>query len=260
MYEKELQLAKELAVKAGFEIMKVYTTDFDVEFKEDNSPLTEADLNANAVIVEGLSKHFPNYGILSEELQDDLSRMEKDHCWIVDPLDGTKEFVKKNDEFTVNIALSYEGKSILGVVYVPVTQELYYAVEGKGAFYEVEGKAEQINVSQRVEGIVLLSSRSHRQETFTNLVDNNSNKIDSIMAVGSSLKGCLVARGVADVYYRYGPTGEWDTAAMEIIVKEAGGIMKELNNLDFKYNRENNINEIGFYILNSYENKLDENG
>lgn len=258
MYEKELQIAKELAVKAGYEIMKVYTTDFSVELKEDNSPLTEADLNANAVIVSGLENEFSDYAILSEELQDDLIRMDNDYCWIVDPLDGTKEFIKKNDEFTVNIALSYQGKSIIGVVYVPVTEELYYAVEGQGAYYEFDNKVERIHVSEREEAIVLLSSRSHRRETFTNLVDNNSEKIDSIMAVGSSLKGCLIARGVADVYYRYGPTGEWDTAAMEVIVKEAGGIMKELNGLDFKYNRKNNINEIGFYILNSLENKLDE--
>jgi len=256
MYEKELELAQKLAVAAGAEIMKIYNTDFEVAYKKDESPLTEADLNANRVIENELTTMFPDYGFLSEESSQDLSRREKEFCWIIDPLDGTKEFIKRNDEFTVNIALSRNGRPVLGVVYVPVTEELYYAVKGKGAYYSKDGKTERINVSGRTENIVLLSSRSHRKASFEKILENNKEIIDRVIAAGSSLKGCLVARGVADVYYRYGPTGEWDTAAMEMVVLEAGGIFKDMNDEDIVYNRMNNINEIGFYILNSLDNKL----
>ena len=129
-----LNTLKELAVKAGEAIMEVYNTNFEVDYKEDDSPLTMADRRANAIIVEQLKERYPQYAILSEEEKDDKKRMENEYCFIIDPLDGTKEFVKRNGEFTVNIALSHSGTSIAGVIYVPVTTDLYYASTEEGAF------------------------------------------------------------------------------------------------------------------------------
>ena len=135
MNQKEvLECLKKLAVDAGKIIMEVYETDFEVDYKEDESPLTMADRRANDCIVKGLMEQFPDYAVLSEEMKDDKARRQKDYCFIVDPLDGTKEFVKRNGQFTVNIALVYKQNPVVGVIYVPVTGDLYFASAGEGAF------------------------------------------------------------------------------------------------------------------------------
>ncbi|CAH2214603.1 3'(2'),5'-bisphosphate nucleotidase CysQ [Tepidibacter aestuarii] len=249
-FKRELELAKTLAIEAGKVILEIYKTDFDVGYKEDQSPLTLADKAANDVIIPRLEEEFPGYGILSEESKDDGLRLKKDYCWIVDPLDGTKEFIKKNGEFTVNIALSYNGISILGVIYAPVLNELYYAVKDRGAFYEKDSHIEQIHVSERTEGLRALGSQSHRSHAFNELMDAKKEQVESILAVGSSLKGCMIAKGRAEIYYRFGLTSEWDTAAQQIIVEEAGGIFKQMDHSEMRYNRVNTLNEKGFYILN----------
>ncbi len=254
--EKELNVSIHLSKKAGEAIIKVYNQDFDVEYKEDQSPLTLADKRSNEVIVEGLKKAFPTYSILSEEFSDDESRLQNDWCWIVDPLDGTKEFVKKNGEFTVNIALAYQHRVVLGVIYVPVTGEVYYAVKGQGAYYEKNGKVQAIRVSDAVEQIRLVCSRSHPSERLQKLIEANKDLISEIISAGSAIKGCLIAKGGAEVYYRFGPTMEWDTAAMQCIAEEAGGIFRQMDGSEMLYNRKNSLNEKGFYIINREENLL----
>ncbi len=258
MYLKELEIAKKAAVLAGRAIMEVYESgDFGIEAKADDSPLTLADKAANRIIVDMLKTEFPGYAVLSEEEQDDLSRLENDLCFVVDPLDGTKEFIKRNGQFTVNIALSYKHKSVMGVIYVPVTKELYYAVQGYGSYMETEGNTERMNVSDEKKmksDLNVVMSNSHGAAEMDELIRIHGLK--NYVKVGSSLKGCMIAKGAADVYYRFGPTMEWDTAAMQCIVEEAGGLLRQMDDSEMLYNREDSLNSKGFYILNNIENKL----
>jgi len=255
----ELRAAIIAGREASREIMDVYEKkDFAVDYKEDDSPLTEADRRANEIIVSSLQKKFPQYAILAEESSDDKARLDKDWCWIVDPLDGTKEFIKRNGEFTVNIALVYRQKPVLGVINVPVTGEMYYAAEGRGARYrpQKETACWQIAVSDREEDLRAVKSRSHSSQKLNQLLANTA-RITEVKEKGSSLKGCLIARGEAEIYYRFNPTMEWDVAAMDCIVRKAGGIMRNLKTGEkMKYNRENPINEDGFYVVNKEENKI----
>ncbi len=254
--EKLLELCKVLAVEAGAKIMEIYNTDFEVYNKEDESPLTKADKEGNEIIVSKLMKEYPQYSILSEESKEDETRFENDYCFVIDPLDGTKEFVNKSGEFTVNIALVRSGKPILGVIFAPVLNELYYAYEGSGAYLENLNTKEikKITVTDKVADLIMVASKSHSSEKEANLIENNKDKIKTNISKGSSLKGCMVATGEADIYYRFGLTCEWDTCAMQCIVEEAGGIFKQMDNSDMTYNRQNTLNEKGFYIVNKKEN------
>ena len=253
--EKALNLSKILAKKAGEAIMEIYRQDFDVEFKDDKSPLTLADKTANDLILAGLKPEFPEAAFLSEEEKDDLSRRKNPYCFIIDPLDGTKEFVKKNGEFTVNIALVKDGAPVMGVVYAPVLDELYYGLKGKGAFLENKnGETRPLKVTDNTENLKLVASKSHRSEKLDALMDANQEKITDLVSYGSSLKGCMVAAGSADIYYRFGLTCEWDTCAMQAVVECAGGIMMQMDKTPLTYNRENTLNEKGFFIVNRKEN------
>ncbi len=254
--EKLLELCKKLAVDAGEKIMEIYNTDFEVYNKEDESPLTKADKEANEIIVSKLMKLYPKYSILSEESKEDATRFENDYCFVIDPLDGTKEFVNKNGEFTVNIALSYKGKPVLGVIYAPVLNELYYAYENSGAYLEnlTTKEVKKIAVTSKLENLTIVASKSHSSEKEANLIENNKDKITTNISKGSSLKGCMVATGEADVYYRFGLTCEWDTCAMQCIVEEAGGIFKQMDSSNMTYNRKDTLNAKGFYIVNRQEN------
>lgn len=251
---KELiNLFKKLAFDAGEEIMEVYRGDFEVSYKEDDSPVTMADRKANDLIVNGLKSRYPRVPVLAEESADNLSRLSEEYCFIVDPLDGTKEFVKKNGEFTVNIALVRGGNPIAGLIYVPVPGECYYGFKGQGAFL-YKDKEEPIHVSAQIGDIRLAVSRSHRSTDLDILIETNS--IKNIIVAGSAYKGCLLARGDVEAYYRFGRTMEWDTAAMQIIVEEAGGIFSGMDERSFTYNRENPENPTGFYCINRKENRL----
>lgn len=254
--EKVLDITKKLAIKAGKEILKIYETDFTIDLKDDKSPLTLADKKANEIIVKGLKQSFYDYAILSEESKNDKSRLTNDYCFIVDPLDGTKEFIKRNGQFTVNIALAYEHKVVMGVIYVPVTKELYYARKGNGAYLETleDGKVQKLQVTNKLDELVIVGSKSHSSEKEEKLIEENKDKISQTLIAGSSLKGCMIASGQADVYYRFGYTCEWDTAAMQCIVEEAGGIFRQMDGTEMLYNRENNFNEKGFYVVNRKEN------
>lgn len=256
---KILEIMKGLALEAGKIIMEVYETDFAVDYKEDASPLTMADRRANEHIVRGLREHFPEYAILSEEMKDDGSRRDNDYCFIVDPLDGTKEFVKRNGQFTVNIALAYRQHPVIGVIMVPVTGDLYYAATETGA-YKQDGKTGEITrlqVSSKMDGLIWVGSKSHSGEQEKALIEKHQQQITEVISAGSSLKGCLVAEQKADVYYRFGPTCEWDTAAMHCIAETAGAIVRQLDHTPLLYNRENTLNDKGFYIVNREENIWD---
>lgn len=282
--KKLLKKVREAAVEAGIAIMEVYNDckDMQVEYKEGDMPLTAADKAANRLIVDRLREEFPEYAILSEEEKDDKERLNEPYCFVVDPLDGTKEFIKRNGQFTVNIALSYEHESIMGVIYVPVTGELYYSFRGEGAYLirldadkifkdtrgmdavRLHGYVEQLldsvsepvrlKVSERKEDIRVVMSSSHGCKEMDLLLEKY--KLTNFVKMGSSLKGCVIARGEAEVYYRHNPTMEWDTAAMQSIVEEAGAIFRQLDDTPMTYNRENSLNDKGFYIINCMENKL----
>ncbi len=254
--QKALQIAIDTALLAGAAILVEYEKPHEIEYKEDTSPVTQADRIANDLIVARLKEAYPDYAILAEESVDDLSRLDNDWCWIVDPIDGTKEYIKRNGEFTVNIALAYRHVVQLGVIYVPVSGELYYACAGQGAYWRHDGKEEKIHVSDRTEELVALIGRTKQPEQSKQLMADNDYRIQRIVSTGSSLKGCLIARGAADVYYRFGPTMEWDLAAMEIIIREAGGIILDMEGNPFLYNRVDTLNAKGFYVLNTNENHL----
>ena len=259
MWEKELEIAKQAATCAGGAIMEIYHTkgDLEVAYKSDSSPLTAADRASNRVIVELLKKEFPTYAILSEEEKDNKERLGNDCCFVVDPLDGTKEFIKRNGQFTVNIALSYKHESVMGVIYVPDTGELYYASKENGAFKEVRsGEKYTLHVSDIADpaDIRVVMSSSHGCVEMDALIEKYGFK--KTVSMGSSLKGCLVAEGKADIYYRFNPTMEWDTCAMQCIAEEAGAIFRKMDDSRMLYNREDSTNREGFYIINRPQNRF----
>jgi 3'(2'), 5'-bisphosphate nucleotidase len=211
--------------QAGDKIMEIYQNDFAIYEKSDKSPLTEADLAAHNCIVEGLSK-VSAHPILSEESAN-ISWQERntwDTYWLVDPLDGTKEFIKKNGEFTVNIALIKDGVPIFGVVYAPVLEQTYVGVLGQGAFKITAGVKADISPKAWTKGETwrIVGSRSHQSPEIQALLDSLEGETE-LVAMGSSLKLCLVADGAAHLYPRLGPTCEWDTGAAQAVVEAAGG-------------------------------------
>ncbi|MDG2343150.1 MAG: 3'(2'),5'-bisphosphate nucleotidase CysQ [Flavobacteriales bacterium] len=241
--EKEAELLK-TAIKAaklgGEEIMKIYAQEFEVFNKEDNSPLTIADQNANKVIEKLLKE--TNIPILSEEGKhaDYNERKNWKQLWIVDPLDGTKEFVKRNGEFTVNIALVENGVPVMGVIYVPVKNWLYYGYSN-GAFKTVAEKTQELPIKTNRTSTVVVGSRSHPSVETAKYFEELKKKHGQIeiVSMGSSLKICLVAEGKADIYPRFAPTMEWDTAAGHAIVNFAGKKLIDVEtNKEMIYNRE----------------------
>ncbi len=259
LWEKELETAKEAAIQAGKAILEIYqnSEEWKVEYKEDTSPLTQADKAANNIIVKLLKERFPLYAVLSEEEKDNTNRLANDYCFIVDPLDGTKEFIKRNGQFTVNIALAYQHRAVMGVIYVPIFKELYFAAESFGAFKKsADGEEKRLYVSdnQEISSLRLVISNSHGCAQMDALIEKY--KITHFVKVGSSLKGCMVACGDADAYYRFNPTMEWDTAAMQCIAEEAGAVFRQMDGSVMRYNREDSRNTKGFYIINRQENLL----
>jgi 3'(2'), 5'-bisphosphate nucleotidase len=232
-----------LATEAGARILEVYATDFDVQEKDDASPLTKADLAAHRTIVAGLEKLTPGMPIISEEsgLPAFEVRREWPRYWLVDPLDGTKEFVNRNGEFTVNIALIEGGRPVLGVVRAPVQGKTYLGCEGYGAERrDGQGPPERIrvaNAAARPPRVV--GSRSHRGASLDVWLDSLGDH--EMVPMGSSLKFCVVAEGDADVYPRLGPTSEWDTAAAQAVVEQAGGAVLELDGSPLSYNQKEDI-------------------
>ncbi|MBZ0326141.1 MAG: 3'(2'),5'-bisphosphate nucleotidase CysQ [Altibacter sp.] len=254
--KENITIAIQAALEAGKEILRVYETDFSVEIKGDASPLTIADKNANGIIVSYLKK--TTIPIISEENKtiDFSERKQWKRCWIVDPLDGTKEFVKRNGEFTVNIALVELGNPILGVIYVPVSKTLYFTNQDASKSYKISLKSEdtsageifknasKIAPSERIAPIKIVGSRSHLNEETASFISEieKENEVE-IVSKGSSLKFCLVAEGAAHIYPRYAPTMEWDTAAGQAICQAVGVSVTDITTQkSLQYNKENLLN------------------
>ncbi|MEZ4859216.1 MAG: 3'(2'),5'-bisphosphate nucleotidase CysQ [Flavobacteriaceae bacterium] len=246
-----LEIAIKAAIEAGREILTVYETNFSVTVKDDFSPLTLADQMANKVI-QSFLKETP-FPIISEEnkLIAYAQRKKWSKCWIVDPLDGTKEFIKRNGEFTVNIALIENGKPIMGVIYVPVSKTLYYSIEGLSKAYKVVlsedesvpfivENSSEIKPSKLQEPIKIVGSRSHLNEetqSYISAIERQS-KVE-IVSKGSSLKFCLIAEGSAHIYPRFAPTMEWDTAAGQAICEAVGvSVINQDTQKPLQYNKE----------------------
>lgn len=238
-----LEIAKKACLEAGKVILDIYNTgNFDIEAKDDNSPLTQADKEGHQIILNHLNQ--TPYPILSEEGKniDYEVRKNWDTYWLVDPLDGTKEFIKKNGEFTVNIALIQNHKPILGVVYAPVLDKLYFATKEGDAYLQDNTKIRSIHTEKNTPEITrIVASRSHLNEDTQKFIAQYPKH--ELLSMGSSLKLMLVAEGKADIYPRLAPTMEWDTAAAQIIVEVAGG---KVLNFETKetvfYNKENLLN------------------
>jgi len=228
----------DIARRAGEAILEVYERDFAVEHKDDNSPLTAADMAAHRIIVERLRALTPDIPVLSEESADIAweTRCTWDRYWLVDPLDGTREFVKRNGEFTVNIALIEGDRSVLGVVQTPVTGDLYYGRAGEGAYRQEtpDSEPQRIRVRRAADPLVVAGSRSHASERQQGLLAKLGTH--ELVPRGSSLKFCLIARGDADLYLRAGPTSEWDTAAAHCVLQAAGGDVTLLDGEPLRYN------------------------
>ena len=242
---------RQLAKQAGEKILEVYGTEFSVEDKDDKSPLTAADMASHNTIVAGLKTLTPDIPVLSEE---DAkipfeTRAGWQTYWLIDPLDGTKEFIKRNGEFTVNIALIRDGEPVLGVVYVPVTGVTYAACEGRGTIKETPGEGEQtIHVRKLSEGpIAVVGSRSHQGDSLKAFLEKLGDH--EIVSMGSSLKICLVAEGAADVYPRLGLTSEWDTAAAHCVVVQAGGKLTDLEMQPLRYNTKDSLLNPFFFVF-----------
>lgn len=245
----------EIAERAGEKILAIYESEFNVTAKDDNTPLTEADMAAHHEIVDGLSHLTPKLPVLSEESADIpfQERQQWTTYWLVDPLDGTREFIKRNGEFTVNIALVHDHKPVLGVVHTPVTHVMYYAAHGQGAYKKVPGSdAVRIHTRKKNEECtVVAGSRSHRGASLNEFLAKIGKH--DIVSMGSSLKSCLVAEGAVDIYPRLGPTSEWDTAAAQCVVEQAGGVIVELSQKALTYNTKDSLLNPHFLVIGDPE-------
>ena len=260
MFERELEAALNAVNSVRGLILDIYnSSDLGVEIKEDNSPVTKADKAADKKIREILSTAFPLYSLLTEESVDDKTRLSNDYVWIVDPIDGTKDFVAKNGEFSVNIGLSYKHKAVLGVILIPVTGEIYYGVENQGSYYlkDKDAKPVRIYCNDKIRDVTTLVSNFHSNQTEMDMIKKHSDIIKHQRKLGATLKGCAIARGDAEMSYRFSSnTKEWDTCAMQIIVEEAGGYLLKFDGTPIIYNREDVYNHDGYIICNRKENFL----
>ena len=238
-YSELLSELRPIAREAGSEIMKIYESSIDVNFKIDGSPVTLADEAAEKIILTKLNTIAPDILIVSEENASSHNFEARDQFFLIDPLDGTKEFLKKDGlgSFTVNIGLIENGIPTLGVVFAPALNRMFFASALTGAFEEHEGDIKEICIREVPNsGPVAVASVSHRDESTNNWLENNN--ITETISIGSSLKFCLVACGEADVYPRFGPTMEWDTAAGDAVLRSAGGKVLLPNNEQFSYGKQ----------------------
>jgi 3'(2'), 5'-bisphosphate nucleotidase len=250
--DKELELAKNLAVDAGAILMNYYLQSVSVDWKAPGDPVTAADREANEFIVTRLKDEFPEYGILSEEEEDDFVRLDRSKVWMIDPMDGTREFIDHREDFAVQIGLVSEGVPVLGVVYQPVTKKLYFAAEGMGAFLLSGGAVTPLHVSteQTASQLVLAVSRSHRSKRIEAIRDRLSIK-ETIEMGGVGLKVGLVCEGRAHIYiHPGGKTKLWDTCAPEAILREAGGRMTDTMNNPLRYDSKELRNLNGLVATN----------
>lgn len=250
MKNEWVDVAIEAVIEAGEEILKVYYSDFEVYTKKDESPVTTADLVSNKIIQDYLSQ--TQIPILTEEEDFGEYALRKDLplLWVLDPLDGTKEFINKEKDFAINIALIANKKPIFGLIYIPFKKEIYYAVEGKGTFLLKNNQKIKLPIISKRNNYVFLKSRSHpdaKLEKYIQELQKKHTKLE-VKVVGSSVKFCEIALGNADEYTRFNPTMEWDTAAGQVIVSEIGKQLIDLSTgKEMVYNREN-LKNSGFTV------------
>lgn len=254
--EEILEDVKGIARKAGNVIMSYYGKDFHIEYKAPDSPLTKADIESNKIIIRELKKY--GYGILSEELADDKSRISKKRVWIVDPMDGTSDFVERTDEFTVMIGLAENGKPILGVVYMPVSDIFYYAIKSKGAYMEKKGVfPKKLAVSKISDffDMAMLTSRFHLTEDIQKIAGRLGVK-NALPCGSAGLKISYIAEKKGEISVNTScHTWEWDICATDIILSEAGGKLTDTRGYDFIYNKNNPRNENGYVASNGILHK-----
>lgn len=258
IYASQVSALKTLAKEAGDIIMRYYEGEVAVELKADDSPVTAADLAANAVIVERLNILTPDIPVVSEEVSEseNMTAGQAERFWLVDPLDGTKSFIKRTGEFTVNIALIENAVPIGGVVYVPATGALYYVGEDGRAYREYEGNTQQIQVREAPEDIVVaVASRSHATAETDAYLDTLVGRVERI-SVASSLKFCRVAEGEADIYPRFGRTMYWDTGAGHAVLAAAGGQVINVDQTPFTYQDKQGDFANPYFIAVSHQEVL----
>ena len=252
-----------IAKEAGQAILSIYLdAKIKVDQKNDHSPLTQADLISDEIVTSKLNQLGLCIPILSEEinLPDFEIRSKWGDYWLIDPLDGTKEFINKNDEFTVNIALIQNNKATLGSVYCPARDALYYASLDNGAYKSDKFGIKKINTKTKndLNDFVIVGSRSHDSDkikNFINKVNKEINKESVYMPIGSSLKICMVAEGLANIYPRFGPTSEWDVAAAHAVLSEAGGALVDKTGIEIQYNKKRDILNSHFVAISSIADK-----
>ncbi|WP_394132882.1 3'(2'),5'-bisphosphate nucleotidase CysQ [Shewanella maritima] len=262
--ENIIEQVIQIATKAGQEIRDIYLKgNFEREVKSDNTPVTSADLAANEIICSQLAQLTPDIPILSEESADiDFSeRGQWQRYWLVDPLDGTGEFIAGSGDFSVIIALVEHNRPIVGVVYAPMTEVCYYAIAGLGAYKrdsekEVRIKTKQVPATQSEKLCIAVSRRQDPKSVLK--LFNNSKHCELVVLGGAALKSCLVAEGRADCYVRLGPTGEWDTGAAQIIVEEAGGSIMDITLQPLSYNERETLENPNFIVVGTPSLPWDE--
>lgn len=250
--EQLLEPVIAISVRAADAILEIYHSDFAIAHKQDNSPLTAADMASHHSICRDLQSLTPDIPILSEESADSPWEQRKNRTsyWLIDPLDGTREFVKRNGEFSVNIALIHKHQPVLGVVYIPVTKTGYFASAGQGAFKLVNSLAPMRVQTRkaRIGKLTVAGSRSHGNTQQQAFIESLGPETETVIA-GSSLKLCLVAEGLIDIYPRFGPTSEWDTAAAQCIVEQAGGLVTDTQFQPLRYNAKESLLNPDFLVI-----------
>lgn len=246
---------EEAILEANNEIMRLYNSHlYNVKIKEDSSPVTTADYNSNKIIHSKLDK-FDDIAFLSEEDSDNKNRLNHDYVFIVDPLDGTSDFVNRDGSFSINLALVYKGDPIISFVGLPALSGYCYAIKDKGTYEVINGIKKQIFCSKKTSDLILVESMTHASEKEKEIVIKNKDRISSVIKAGASTKAYYIASQKADVSIRFtSMTKEWDTCACELIIKEAGGYFTDTYLKSFKYNKEDVFNHDGYCMFNCKDN------
>lgn len=256
MYQKILEKMISAGKEASETIMKIYRNGFNINIKEDKSPVTDADLASNKIIRTSLSE-LGDIAWLSEEDYDDLSRLDKKRVFVIDPLDGTEDFVRRDDSFAINLALVENHIPVIALIMVPAQNTYAYAIKGQGSFYVKDGITIQMHVSDRTSSLILVESKTHLLKQERDVISRHESLIKDVISLGASTKAIALAKGDVDASVRYTPyTKEWDICAPDLIVKEAGGIFLDTNLKEFTYNREDVYNRDGYCMFNRIENEV----
>lgn len=257
-FDKQCSDMIEVCLKAMSKVMEYYMNGFDVEIKSDNSPVTDADKQSDLIIKSFLKEKYPTYAFLTEESNDDKARLNEKYVFIIDPLDGTKDFVAKDDMFAINIALVEEHTPVVGVVGIPAQNKIYFAIKDYGSYLLENYALKRIYASDRTDNLIMSCSVFHSGKTDQEIFDKFQNRILKKHPLGSALKSCLIAEGKVDCCFSSsGNTKEWDTCAPQIIVEESGGHFTTFYGDKITYNREDVYNRNGYAAYNaSTENNL----